>query len=891
MSRQLILLLFLFIILQSAGQSQIKTRGKILDAHSGLPVRSAAIISSENNYGTTSDSSGLFSIVVSPGIPVFISCIGYQTISVNFGSDTAIKTILLNPNYTAENEVFIIGSRGRPRSDFNSPVPVDIINSKELINTGQVDLAQMAQFTSPSFVSVKTGLNGAANYADPASLKGLSPDQSLVLVNGKRRHQFAAISNTLVPGRGSVVTDLNAIPALALERLEILRDGAAAIYGSDAIAGVINLSLKKNNSGGLLKSDFGITHRGDGLTLATSLNHGFRLGKKDGYLNLTLSIQQIQGTDRSDPYTGTIYNNNRQADDSIRNARGIWPAGLPAYVMKYGSNESSAFQTFANWGLPLQKNWKWYGFGGSSNKYIIAEGFFRTARPSDPNSSPIYPDGYAPQLPGRTADYSLFTGFEKNSSSGWKIDLGTGFGYNHLDWYTLNTSNPSLGGDSPTDFYVGRNAYKQSITELDFSKTLKNIRFLKWINIAFGTQLRYDQYQLSEGDPESYEVGPLALTSNKASGSSGRPGISIQDRSINSRINSGTYLDLETDINDRLMISTAARYEYYNDFGGNLSGKIAGILKINPSLAIRSSINRGFRAPSLQQIYNGQTTSNAQNGIIRQTKQLPANDVRLAAIGIPFPEPELSWNYNSGITFNLGKQFILTLDGFIIDVNNKIIISEILPVGTSIPQLQSVFPVSSGIQEITFFTNHINTQTKGADIVLSYSRDIHKKLKLKLNSAASINKTILKSEKNPPATLISGALIPIKLIDTISISLITNAQPRQKIITSAELSNQNFQLTIRQSYFGSVEAWEKPTGLTHRKQVFRGKMLTDIALSLHLFKKLQLTVGVNNLFNVYPARVNTSYASYTNGQVPFSRSGLQFGFNGSYYFTGLQIKL
>lgn len=881
----------LFFCLTTNAQVVQQIKGQILNLHTRQPVSDMSIKTEDGKLGTISNSAGRFILKTPSPTKFVISGVGFHNILHAPIEDSLWHIIYVRPVYTNESEVMLVGSRGKPRSDYNSPVPIDVISSRELINTGQIDLAQMAQFTSPSFVSVKTGLNGVANYADPASLKGMSSDQTLVLINGKRRHQFASISNTLVPGRGSVVTDLNAIPALALERMEVLRDGAAAVYGSDAIAGVINLSLKNNHIGGLIKTDIGITHKGDGFTFSTSLNQGLTLGKKGGYFNYTIAAMSIGGTDRSDPYIGRFYNDDKRIDDSIRDARGVWPTNQPAYVMKFGSNETKGFQSFINFGLPLKNNWKWYGFGGSSNKRVVGESFFRTAKSNDPNGSALYPDGYHPLLPGVTADYSFFTGFEQHTAQGWKIDLGTGYGYNHLDWYSINSGNASMGLNSPKDFYVGRNSFAQSITEFDFSKTIKESGYVKWVNIAFGGQLRRDEFRLVEGEPLSYEIGPLAATENKVPGSSGRPGISPQDQTRQSRLNIATYFDIETDLHDKFVLSFASRYEHYSDFGGNISGKIAGLWKLNKHVALRSSINRGFRAPSLQQIYNGQTTSNAQNGLIRQTKQLPSNDPRLAEIGIPEPAPELSWNYNIGATLNINKVLVFTADAYHIDVENRIIISEVLQVGPSIPILQSVFPSSTGIKEIAFFTNHINTRTRGIDMVLSYKQDLTASSKLVVNAAWAYNQTKITKEKNPPEKLISDALVPIRLIDTISTGLITTAQPRQKIISSVEYTSNKTTLLVRLSHFGTVTAWEKPAGIPHRSQTFGAKTLTDFLMSYKLQSKIQLTFGVNNLFNVYPEKVNKNYASYTNGQVPYSRSGLQFGFSGSYYFTSIQIRI
>ena len=878
-----------FIPLISLSQTKEQLQGIVVHSVSYKPIEGAAVYWKGNTRGVVTGADGRFTLSHNPQGTLLISCIGFQTHSITSISDSEQVTILLVPLYAEQNAVTIVGSRGRPRTIIDRPVPVDVISAKDLEATGQVDLAQMAQFTSPSFVSAKTGLNGIANYADPASLKGMSPDQSLVLVNNKRRHQFAAISNTLVPGKGSVITDLNAIPALALERMEIMRDGAAAQYGSDAIAGIMNLILRSNPSGGVVRYEWGVTHKGDGVTNQVSLNKGWSLGKAGSFLNITFSYQSVSGTDRSDPYTGTIYSSNKVTDDSIRNARGIWPTNQPAYVMKYGSNQTGAFQSFLHFGYPVNDKWKWYGFGGTSHKRIVAYGFFRSAKNADPNASPLYPDGYSPLLPGKTADYSFLTGMER-ISNGWHMDFSTGFGYNHLDLYSKNSCNPSLGLQSPKNFYVGRNAFGQGNAEAHFSKSLKDVSFFKWMNIAFGTQLRYDRFTMREGDPASYAIGPLAATENKASGSSGRPGISLADRTRKSRTNIGSYIDLEADINKKWMVALAGRFEHYSDFGSNVSGKVAARLSLSDNMAIRGSVNRGFRAPSLQQIYNGQTTSNAQNGQIRQTKQLPADDSRLALLGVPFPGPELSWNYNFGFTLRSGSAFLFTADAYVIDVRNRIIISEVLPVIAAIPALQEVFPSNTGIKEVTFFTNHINTRTAGLDVVAAWNRQVSVACKIKFSLALNLNSTSITKRKSPPGRLMAGASEPVKLIDTISESLITMALPHQKVIASIVYAAKRFQCDLRITYFGKVTAWEKPSGLRHRSQVFKGKALCDLSAGYALSRQWKISGGVNNLFNVYPDRVDKSYASYNSGQVPYTRGALQFGFNGAFYFTSLQLQ-
>lgn len=865
--------------------------GMVTNSQTGEPVSGATVTVKDKKNTVVTDNEGKFKIEANSGDVLVVTSIGYLTNEIKI-SDANNYSVKLTANGTVMVAVNVVGSRGKPRTDINRPVPVDVISSKELENTGQVDLGQMAQFTSPSFNSAKNGINGVANFADPATLRGMSPDQSLVLVNGKRRHQFSAINNNVTTGKGTVVTDLNSIPALALERMEILRDGASAQYGSDAIAGIMNLVLKKNINSGTLKTQLGTTKEGDGTTMLTALNYGLGLGKTGSYLNFTLHYSYAGATDRADPYTGIFYNSTKSIDDSIRNARGVWPTNKPAYVTEYGSNETKSYQAFINAGYPLSKDWTLYSFGGYSFKDIVAAGFFRNARSGDANSNPaIFPNGYTPELPGKTEDWSFFTGVNKKSAKGWNIDVSTGYGQNYLDLFANNTTNPSMGDASPVNFYVGRNTFGQSTTEANFSKNFEGFAGTKSLNLALGSQLRIDNFKLTEGDPASYQVGPLATTLGKAPGSSGRPGIAPADKANETRSNVGLYADVESDVTDNFLIAFAGRYENYSDFGSNLSGKLATRFKFTENFALRASINRGFRAPSLQQLYNSQTTSTVQNGVIRQTKQLRSDDARLKQIGIEDPKPELSWNYNVGFTAKAGTKFLFTLDAYQVDVNNRIIISEQLPVNTTIPALLAAFPLTTGIREITFFTNQINTRTKGIDFVTSFKHNFNPKNAITANLAFTLNKTEIIYQKPTPSQITSGATTIVKLIDTISISLIETSQPRNKVLGSINWQVGKFNTSLKATYFGKVIAWEKPSGLPHRSQTFGGKTLVDVTLGYDISKKFGVVFGANNLFNVYPDKVFSNYASYSSGQIPYTRNANQFGFNGSYYYTTLTLKL
>jgi iron complex outermembrane recepter protein len=864
--------------------SALPITGRVISKSTGEPIPGVNIIVKGTNKGVVTDLSGKFKLEANTGDVIVFSFIGYKAQSVTIGQNHELS-IGLEEAVEVLSEIAIVGSRStKPRTDVERPAPVDVLNAKELQATGQVDLGQMVQFTSPSFNSAKTGINGVANYADPATLRGLSPDQVLVLVNGKRRHQFSALNLNVTLGKGTVVTDMNTIPSLATERIEILRDGAAAQYGSDAIAGIVNVALKKSVNEGMFKTQYGVNKMGDGASFLAAVNYGIKLGKDKSFLNFTIHHQNVEGTDRSDPYNGTIYSSNATTDAAIRATRGFWPATTPFKVSKYGSNQTKSTQVFINAGYPLNDQWSLYAFGGFSQKDILAYGFFRNAIPTNANSTPeIFPDGYAPTLPGKTQDYSGVVGLSRKVKNGWNMDFSTGYGYNSLDMWANGTTNPSMGAASPTNFYVARSTFGQNVSELNFSKSIEGLG-VKSMNLALGAQYRVDNFTLVAGDEFSYKVGDLAKTKGKAPGSSGRPGIAPDDATDISRSNIGIYADVESDITDKLLIATALRYENYSDFGGNISGKLAARQKLTNNISIRGSINKGFRAPSLQQIYNSVTTSTVQAGEIRQTKQLRSNDPRLKQLGIEDPKAETSWNYNVGITAQAGDKFLFTLDAYQIDITDRIIISEALPVA-SIASIKALFP---GIQEISFFTNAINTTTKGIDFVTTYKQNKSGK-GFNASLALTFNKTEISSVKATPTALQAGTAKAVVLIDTISRSLIETSQPRNKVLMSLGYQMNKVGVNVRATYFGEIVAWEKPTGGYHRSQTFTGKTLFDASVTYQPTKALMFTLGGNNITDVYPDKVYTNYASYFNGQTPYTRNGNQFGFNGAFYYLNASL--
>jgi len=907
---------------------QAQISGTVIDEISSEPLIGATVINKANGAGTITEIDGSFELNGSVGDVIEISYVGYNSIEI---TTTSSNTSVFLTEGAELEAITVVGSRGKPRTDVDRPVPVDVVNAKELAATGQTDLGQQVQYTSPSFNSAKYGVNGTTNYADPASLRGLGPDQSLVLVNGKRRHQFSTLNLNVAPGLGNVVTDLNSIPSGATKRIEILRDGAAAQYGSDAIAGIINIALKDQNDGGSFSTTVGQHFSSpddpasagrqfrDGFTVKNSLNYGFSLGKEKSFFNFTLEQFNFAGTNRSDFYSGTIYpsvpaDQPRNADGSIiptddypyltddpLGDRNVYP-NEDFVVGNFGSNENETRQAFVNIGYPLNDDGlSLYANGGYSDKFITAFGFFRNPGRFSRSVLSVFPDGYVPISPGTSTDFSYTAGINKVSLDGdWSWDLGYSRGHNDLFLDIFNTTNPSFGSATETSFHVGTYNVDQNVFNADASKAL-DVGGFDGFNLAFGAQFRTERYFQTVGSLQSFTAGPLA-SEGKDVGSSARPGIA--DENEVDRSNIGVYVDVEADVSESFLVAAALRFENYSDFGSNVSGKLAGRYKLTDNFSIRGSYNRGFRAPSVSQLGTINNTSTVQNGSVVITRQVEAADTRLEQLGITQPEAEISNNFNIGLTAKLlDGALLLTADAYLININDRIVISERLNTA-NFPAVAQLFPDS---REIRFFTNHADTRTQGIDIVAAYKRTFAEKHSLNLSLAATWNGTEVVSQKATPSEILAGSTGQenFNLLGQTAIELIEVAVPRQKLLLSGIYNYNNLGITLRFTRYGSVQAFSR--GLSPEDsnticnsegsrcvQEFAPKVVTDLAFTWTFSETFSLTAGANNILDVYPDKYNTdrngfigSASSYAAGQIPYSRNSNQFGFNGRYlYLSG-----
>ncbi|NJO12287.1 MAG: TonB-dependent receptor [Gammaproteobacteria bacterium] len=533
----------------------------------------------------------------------------------------------------------------------------------------------------------------------------------------------------------------------------------------------------------------------------------------------------------------------------------------------------------------------------------MAFGFFRAPAVAANSALGVFPDGFVPVLPGESIDYSAVAGVKGTILGEWQYDVSGSFGENYLDLTAFNTVNPSLGDASPTGFYIGRTTSNQTIGEVNLTRFLGQVGPLQAVSLALGTQIRRDNFSARRGSLESYQVGPLAF-SGRAVGASGRPGIAPADEIDISRTNVGAYVDVETDVNDALLLATALRFEDYSDFGSNLSGKFAARYKLGDAFAVRGSYNRGFRAPSLAQLGNRVNTSTVQNGVIIITKQVSSDDPRLAQLGVAAPEAEISNNFNLGFTAEfggaLGGTIAVTLDAFQIDIKDRIAITDRI-LTSAFPAVAALFPQTA---EIRFFTNQIDTRTRGIDLVTTYSGRFGGDWSLDLSLAGSYNDTEVLRQRATPAPILAGAAPAnqgFRLVDQTAIELIEVATPRSKILLSAEVERGAWTAGARATYFGSVRAFS--TGLSALDsnvdcdarnrcvQRFDDKTVVDLRLTYAVTKGVNLALGSNNVFDTFPDKWNSlrdgfvgEASSYSNGQIPYSRNSNQFGFNGAYYY-------
>lgn len=829
--------------------AQSVVSGKIID-NTGLPIPGVSIMEKGSSTGTSSKQDGSFAIKVSSSNAVLVfKSIGFITKEVVAGSDNIIN-ITLNPDSFQLQDITVVGSRSPNRSATQTPVPVDVISMSKVVNTvGQVDINQLLQFVAPSFNSNRQTGSDGADHVDPASLRGLGPDQTLVLINGKRRHQSSLINLFGTRGRGNTGTDLNTIPAAAIERIEILRDGAAAQYGSDAIAGVINIVLKKsvNEFNGNINS--GITSESDGKNLGFNGNYGFKVGEK-GFVNLTGDYLYRGRTNRAeDP---ALYTD--PASDVPRRF--------------YGDALMKSFTTMYNAQFDLSEKVQLYSFAGFSNRKGDAYAFTRYA--DNPRNIPaIYPNGFDPQILSNIKDRSISAGI-KTSWNNWKIDINNTFGYNKFGYTVDHTLNTSLGANSPTKFDAGGFQLSQNVTGIDFNRFFEKT-LSAGTNLALGAEFRTENYQIFAG-----EEGSWKSYNGAAAGSQGFPGFRPDNETNATRTNFGAFADAEFNFTSKFLIGTAVRYEHYNDFGSTTNGKLTMRYQFSPAFTLRGSASTGFRAPSLAQAYFNTTYTNVVGGVPVEI-QLAKNNSEIAkTLGIESLKQERTINASLGFTSKPTSEISFTLDGYYVKIKDRIVLTGSFTEDNS-PEIAADLQ-RFNVGEVKFFTNALDTKTWGLDGVFTFSTPLSSNQNFSVSLAANVNK--LEPGKIKTSPKLAGKE-DIYFDDREKAFLIASA-PNSKINLTFDYSYSKFNANLRFVRFDKLQLLDYNYAAFDK---YKARITTDITLGYKLSKNFTLSLGASNLLNVHP-----STSDAVNSESGGIYEPVQMGFNGTYYFTKLAVK-
>jgi iron complex outermembrane receptor protein len=726
----------------------------------------------------------------------------------------------------------------------------------------------------PSYNFPQPTITDGTDHIRPATLRGLSPDQTLVLVNGKRRHHTSLLNLNGSVGRGSTAADLNTIPSASIQRVEILRDGAAAQYGSDAIAGVINVILKNDSEGGSLTANVGSHYEGDGDLYQTVGNMGIGLGS-DGYLNLSAEYRHRGFTNRQAADSRQQYNNLASGQPDPREAQINRTSNF-----KYGDSKVEDANVVYNLGVPLSGDIELYSFGNYSQREGTSGATWR--RPRDVNNvRAIYPNGFLPFITSDITDASVAAGVKGGDDFRW--DVSAVYGTNHFPFGVENTLNATYGFESPTSFYAGDLNYDQLVANADFG-TEAEVGFPEPVSIAFGAEWRHESYELGAGEPASWadggrtvrtEPGRQDATTLSAPGAQGFPGFRPGDEVDAGRHSMSAYIDMETNLTDAFLFSVAGRFEDYSDFGSTVSGKAAAKFDVTDIFAIRGAVSNGFRAPSLQQSFFSSTATNFIGGIPFEVRTFRVNDPVARLLGAEDLDAEKSVNLSLGFTTQPVDGLNITVDAYRIDIDDRIVLSENLT-GTAVQNFLTArgFP---GVTGGRFFTNAIDTRTKGIDIVANYRTEVGDG-SLGLTLGANFNDTNVKAVKGNPSTLTALGL-QLNRFARVEEGRFTVAQPKNKINLGINYAIGSFDINLRGNRYGKFTSRNANAALD---QTYGAEWVADIELGYDFNDNFSFAVGANNAFDQYPDLVIPG--ANPNGFAQYSNF-TPFGFNGGFYYA------
>ncbi len=864
--------------------------GRVTTGDSNEPVPGALIAVTGTQSGGYSRAGGSYRVVLPAGrYEVRVRYIGYgmvrDSVTVTAGQTTTKNFVLVHAAIDL-NEVVVTGTRRTDRTVLDAPAPIDVFTSEEVKLTGRTETAQILQALAPSVNFPRATVADGTDHERPATLRGLNPDQLLVLINGKRRHNTALVNVNGTIGRGSTAVDLNAIPAEAIDHIEVLRDGAAAQYGSDAIAGVINIILKSNSpleltstSGVTLQGNNTRAHIGDGAVLQGAGNGTLSLFG-DGFFNITGEIrnrdatnrsradlrQQFLGSDPRDVNRPTNYGfdpqNHRQGDAATLDGLGAYNAG----------------RTFAS-GL------QFYSFGLLSYRKGDAAGFWRRSL-DDRTVRAIYPNGFLPLIDSKIWDGSA-SGGVKGKALGFDWDLSSVYGRNTFAFNINNTANVSYGAQSPTSFYAGQLGFNQWTNNLDIVRAFP-VGWASPINVAFGGEVRRDGYFIKEGEPKSYLDGGVKILDGPnagkqpAIGSQVFPGFRPTDAVNTTRNNVAGYLDLESNPFTQLTLGAAGRVEKYSDYSGTTTtGKLSARYEPFKGYAIRSTVSSGFRAPSLGQTWFSSTATNFQviGGVLTpvDSKTFPVTSPQAIVLGAVPLNPEKSDNLSLGITMEPIPSFSLSVDAYRIFIADRIVLSGNF-VGDSV-RLKLAAAGFPGIGGARYFTNAVDTRTDGVDVVTNYGFTLPDASAIRLTGGYNYNQTKVQNiAKTPPALIAQQET----LFDRAEKGRLEHGQPRSNLHLTGNYTKSNFGLNLNTVRYGEVSVFTATDATGKSDETYGAKWITDLNVSYKFFRRITATVGADNIFDIYPDQ-NIPILS-NSGIFPYSGVS-PFGFNGAFYFV------
>lgn len=924
--------------------------GTVTDEDS-QPLSGVSVVVKGTATGAVSDFDGNYSINASTGDTLVFSYVGFETVEQVVTGPTLN---LVMTSGLALDEVVLIGTRNPSRTAVNSAVPVDVLNVQEIASYApQITVTEILNYAAPSFSSNPQTISDGTDHIAPASLRGLGPDQVLVLINGKRRHKTALVNVNGTFGRGSVGSDLSAIPTNAIQRIEILRDGAAAQYGSDAIAGVINIVLKKDTNELALDITTGANFTSenpddgtDGERINVGANYGLPLGDDGGFVNFTGNFNFRGDTNRMIEWEGNIFNlfNTVERfasndgydlrdllDDDVSDvilygnqaglnlsplatkeelqdilsadnttaeltARGLTRSD---FNMRVGQSELRGGQFFGNMELPLGEDLSLYSFGGIGFKNGNAAGFYRL-----PNQARAYTpariNGFLPEINSNIRDKAIAVGI-KGKTGNWNIDVSNNTGMNSFRYRISNSLNASLGNSTPFEADAGGFDYRENTSNLDVSRFFDDI--LSGFNLAFGAEFRMENYSITAGQEESYAqyntlgnvhdpTDPNSMVPTDFFGNTRPGGIQVfpgfkPENEVDAfRTSVAGYLDLEADFSEEFRMTGAVRYENFTDFGGTVNFKSSFLFKAMENLNVRGSVQTGFRAPSLHQIHFNSTSTIFVDGIPNEVGIFP-NTSRVARIlGINELSEETSLGFTAGLTATIPDLGLkLTVDGYLVDIEDRIVLSGQFDDNGN-EELAALF-AEANASRAAFFANAVDTQTKGLDFVADHRISISGNMKLQNTLSFTLSETTVENVNVP--TAIANAGLTETFFDRTSRVFIEAAVPRTKGTLTNNLSvSDTWNIFLRNSYFGEVE---EATNIEDPDvdPFYSGKVVTDLSVTHNLSDGVRVTIGANNLLDVYPDESDEAFRS--SGRFIYSRRSTQFGTAGRSIFARLNINI